>query len=125
MSAPDANEIRKIERRMKEAASNLHKMESDIATALTVLGYDSDRRKNLLARHMAKPLADGESAAAAETIARSNADYDREFQVLLSQYELAQTTKKKYEAEHISWDTARSLLARQRATIETLPGTEE
>ena len=41
---------------------------------------------------------------------------DEEFQNLLGQYELAQATLKKFKNLETSWETARSLLARQRIT---------
>lgn len=124
MSAPDHSDIAKIERRMKEAARYLHDRTGEIATAITVLDYDSDRRKNLLARYAVKHIREGESAAAAETLARADAGYDAEYQQLFGQYEMAVRTRKDYEAEHVSWETARSLLARQRVTLSTLPETE-
>jgi hypothetical protein len=125
MSAPDHDTVREIERRFKKAARRLHELEGDVATAITVIDYDKDRRKALLARYAKKHIDAGESAAAAETLARADKTYDEEFQQLFSQYELAQRVRKEYENEHISWETGRSLLARQRETMRTLPGTEE
>lgn len=125
MSAPDAENIRKIEKRLKQAATNLHAMEDEVATALTVIEYDSDRRKNLLAEFSAPLIKEGESAAAAEVQARANKDYQERFQKLFGQYEMAQKARKAHDDEKISWESARSLLARQRETIKTLPGTED
>jgi hypothetical protein len=125
MSAPDHETVKDIERRFKKASRRMHELEGDVATAITVIDYDKDRRKALLARYAKKHIDAGESAAAAETLARADKAYDEEFQQLFSQYELAQRIRKDYETTHISWETGRSLLARQRETIRTLPGTEE
>jgi hypothetical protein len=125
MSTPDHDTVKAIETRFKKAARRLHELEGDVATAITVIDYDKDRRKALLARYAKNHIDAGDSAAAAETLARADKAYDEEFQQLFSQYELAQRVRKEYENEHISWETGRSLLARQRETIRTLPGTEE
>lgn len=124
MPAPDHSDIARIEKRMKDAARRLHTLAAELGMAMTILEYDSDRRKNLVARYAAKHIKEGESSAAAETLARSDPAYDVELNALLSQYQMAQTTRKEYETEQISWETARSLLARQRETLRTLPETE-
>jgi hypothetical protein len=109
---------------MKEAARKLHAMSSNLGMALTVIEFNSERRKALLARFAAPHLRSGESSVSAETLARSESGYDIEFQQLFGQYQEAVTQVKEYEIEKISWDTARSLLARQRETLKTLPETE-
>jgi hypothetical protein len=121
---PDHSDIARIEERMKKAAKHLHLLASEVGMAITIIDYDSDRRKNLIARYAAKHIKDGQSSVAAETLARSDPTYDMELNSLLSQYQDAQTTKKEFETEQISWETARSLLARQRETLRTLPDTE-
>jgi hypothetical protein len=110
---------------MKSAAHNLHGMAEESGMARTIVEYDSDRRKNCLARHALKHIKAGESAAAADTLARSDPAYDAELQGFFDQFSQAQATLKKEEAEKCSWETARSLLARMRETIKTLPGTED
>jgi hypothetical protein len=121
---PDHSDIRRIEERMKTAAKRLHTLAPELAMAITIVDYDSDRRKALLARYSSKHLAEGESATAAEIIARADPAYDVELNALFSQYQMAQATRKEFEVEQISWETARSLLARQRETLRTLPDTE-
>ncbi len=121
---PDHSDIYKVEKRMKEAAKKLHSMAGEMGMAVTIIDLDSDRRKALLSRFAAEHLKAGESASAADTLARADPAYDKEFQALFGQYQDAQTTKHEYEIEKISWETARSLLARQRETLKTLPETE-
>lgn len=121
---PDHSDIARIEERMKKAAKRLHTLAPEVGMAITVIDYDSDRRKNLLARYAAKHIKDGQSSAAADTLARADPSYDVELNALLGQYQIAQSTRKEYEVEQTSWETARSLLARQRETLRTLPDTE-
>ena len=121
---PDHSDIYKVEKRMKEAAKKLHSMSGNMGMAITIIDLDSDRRKALLARFAAPHLKSGESAAAADTLARADASYDTEFKALFGQYQDAQTQRHEFEVEKISWETCRSLLARQRETLKTLPETE-
>lgn len=122
MPAPDHSDIRKIEERMKKAAKRLHAMAGEVGMAVTICDYDGDRRKSLLARYAVKHIREGESAAAADTLARADESYQKELQGLADNYEQAQATKKEYENEQTSWETARSLLARARETLRTLEG---
>jgi hypothetical protein len=124
MSAPDHSEIATIEERMKTAAKRLHTFAPQVAQAVTIIDYDSDRRKSLLARYAVRHIKDGESAAAADTLARASDAYKAELDALGSIYEQANVTMREWDAEKCSWETARSLLARQRETIRTLPETE-
>lgn len=121
MSAPDHEEIHRVEKRFKLAARKMHELEGEMGMALTILEYDSDRRKALVARYAVKHIKHGESASAADTLARADPLYEAEFKTMAEVYEQAQLTKKMYENEEKSWETARSLLARQRETLRTLP----
>lgn len=123
MSA-DHSDIAEIERRMKEASKKMRQMASEVGMAITVIDYDSQRREDTRARYAVKYIKAGESAAAAEVLARAEPAYDEEIKALMSQKQLAESTKKEYETTHTSWETARSLLARQRETLKTLPETE-
>ncbi len=125
MSAPDHSDIVSIERRMKDAARKLHGMSQNLGMAITIIDFASERRKGLLAEFTAPHIKSGESYAAAETLARADKSYDIRLQTLLGQYQDAQVQVKEFEIEKISWETARSLLARARVTMQTLPGTED
>lgn len=110
---------------MKEACRKMHDMTPDLALALTIIERDSDNRKNVLARHQVKHIKAGESATASEVMARADAEYDKEFRGYSDTYEMAIKRKLEYENEKTSWETCRSILARQREMIKTLPGTED
>ena len=96
-------------------------MVSDVATARTVIAFDKDRRRSLLARYAAKHLSDGQSASASDQFARADKSYDAEFQSLLSQFELANLTLTKFEVERLSWETCRSLLSFEKQLLDQLP----
>ena len=124
MSAPDHSDIAMIEKRFKEAARKMHSMMGDVGSSITIIDYDGDRRKSLLSTYAVKHIAAGESAAAADTLARADEAYRKELASQSDAYETAQIKRKEYENEYLSWETARSLLARQRETLKTLPETE-
>lgn len=125
MNGPDHSDQRKIEERLKKACRNLHLLGPEIGKAKQIIDYDSDRRKNLLARYTVRHLKNGESAAAAEVYARADEAYQAEFKSYEEISETAHTTRAKYDAEFCSFDAARSLLAIQRETLRTLPETEQ
>jgi hypothetical protein len=121
---PDHSDITDIEKRMKGASKRMREMSSEVGMADTILRYDSDRRSGLLARYASVHLKAGESATAAETLARADGSHDKELQLLMSQYQDARVKVREFECERITWETSRSLLARQRETLRTLPETE-
>lgn len=124
MSAPDYHEVIAIEKRMKEAARKLHDMESEMAMALVVIARDKDNMKGCLARYQIKHVKAGESAASSEILARADPEYEKEVKGYNDVLTIAVQTKLAYENEKTSWETARSLLARQRVTMDTIPETE-
>ena len=56
MPTPDHSDITSIEKRMKGAARKLHDMSGNLGMALTVMEFNSERRKALLARFAAPHL---------------------------------------------------------------------
>jgi hypothetical protein len=124
MSGPDHSEIYTIEKRMKTACKRLHDMASEVGMAITIRDYDKDRRRNLLASYALSYIKDGESVSASQLKARANEAYQQAFNGYYETYQQALTTIKIWEAEFAAYDAARSLLARQRETLRTLPETE-
>jgi hypothetical protein len=124
MSAPDYSEIIAIEKRMKTAAQKRHKMAAEVGMAIALKDFIKERKESLLARYAVVHIKADESSAAADTLAKSDPDYIRELNALADVYAQARTVIKEDEAEICSWETARSLLARQRETLNTLPETE-
>src|SRR6266496_1912620 len=98
MSAPDHSEVSKIEWRLKSCSKRLHDLAPMVGAAKQVREFNTDRRKNLLARHSIKPLKSGASYAAAETEGRADPVYVVELEKLAEQYEEAEKTIATWDA---------------------------
>jgi hypothetical protein len=119
MSA-DSSEIATLEARLKSCAKKLHLLAVPLGHAKQVRTFDSDRRKNLLARYMVKHLQAGESATAAEAYARADESYQRELGLLADDLRASEAAIAEWDAEMCSWDSARSLLSMQKEVIKQI-----
>jgi hypothetical protein len=119
---PDSSEIEKIEERMKDATRKLHQLVPLIGAAETVIEFNSDQRKNLLAKHQRRYIERGEGAANSEALGRSDPLYLEDIKPLEASHTEAQRIKYEWKATMCSYEAARSLLARQRETLKTLEG---
>jgi two-component SAPR family response regulator len=115
-----------IQKRLKAASAELNSpaMISLYAQARQVISYDSDRRKNLLAKYTVKYLKEGESATAAEAKARADTAYQAEFQTQAEELQTAEGVIAKRRGVETSWESARSLLSFQREGFKHMPETE-
>jgi hypothetical protein len=115
-----------IQKRLKAASGELNNPASIslYAQARQVISYDSDRRKNLLAKYTVKYLKEGESATAAEAKARADASYQEEFQTQAEELQTAESVIAKRRGTETSWESARSLLSFQREGFKHMPETE-
>ena len=107
----DAHAIMEIQQRMESARVYLRDNSDKVGEAHQVKEYDSDRRKQLLARQAKPFIANGDANAVAETKARSCDTYAIELDKLADQYSAAVATIKKYDAAEISFKSAQSLLS--------------
>lgn len=125
MSA-DYSDVLAIKKRLRSAAKELNSPASIslYAQARQVISYDSERRKNLLAKYTVKHLGK-ESATAAEALARADAAYQAEFEAEAEELKTAEGLIAKRRAVETSWETARSLLSFQREGFKHLPETEQ
>jgi predicted transcriptional regulator len=125
MSA-DHSDVIAIQKRLKSASAELNNpgMISLYAQARQTLSYDSDRRKNLLAKYMVKYLKE-ESAAAAEAMARSDEAYRAELDTQADELKTAEGVIAKRRAVETSWESARSLLSFEKQMVNSMPDTEE
>lgn len=114
----DAHDILELERRMTQAAEELHRNCSAVAMSRQVLEFVSDQRKNTLAKYAAPLLKAGESAAAADTLARSESGYLSEFKDLQEQVTKAYGHIAKWDALHCKFEAARSALSLARTQIQ-------
>jgi hypothetical protein len=122
----DHSDVIAIQKRLKSASAELNNPASISLYALArqTCSYDSDRRKNLLAKYMVKYLKE-ESAAAAEAMARSDEAYRAELDTQADELKTAEGVIAKRRAVETSWESARSLLSFQREGFKHLPeGTE-
>lgn len=119
MSA-DHSDSNAIAQRMKDSCRKLHTLAISVGSARTVREFSTDRRKNLLAKYVAKALKDGESATAAETIGRANVTYQEELEILQEQHQAAETTIAKFAAEQCSFEATRSLLSFEKQSMRDL-----
>lgn len=116
----DYSESEQVAKRMKDSTRKLHQLAVQVGSAKQVREYDSDRRKNLLAKYVVKALKDGQSATAAETIGRSDPTYQEELRALSSQFQDAETVIAQFQAEQASFDAARSLLSFSKENLRQL-----
>src|SRR5712691_9346784 len=120
MSLADHSVAFSIEKRLKEASREINLLAPAFGQAKQVIEYDSDRRKNLLAKYGRSYLKAGESAIASEVMARSEAEYLCELDSLATELDAAYGTVAKWDALHCSFESARSLLALTREQLKTM-----
>src|SRR4029450_244399 len=121
MSLADHSVAYSVEKRLKSASNEINNLAPMFGQAKQVIDYDSDRRKNLLAKYARVHLKAGESASAADTLARSDPEYQRELQVQSQELQTAYGITGKWDALHVRWETGRSLLALTREQLKTMP----
>lgn len=118
----DHTEALKIAERMKKCTKRLHQLASAIGSAKQVREFSSEMRRAALSAEVVKALKAGESATAAEHIARASEPYNQKLAILAQQYESAESTIAEYQAEQASFDAARSLMSFNRETLRQLDG---
>jgi len=105
-----ADDLIQISLRLDETVNELTKMVNAVATAKQVREYNSELRKDLLARHVAPLLADN-SATAAETLARASESYQKERAKLQDMFERAEQHLTRYDVLYAKLDATRSILS--------------
>lgn len=118
----DSSVIATIEQRMKDCTRRLHALAPMVGSAKQVREWSADMRKMALSIEMAKHLKSGESAAAAECLARASDAYAGQMATLATQYAEAEKTLAQWTAEQASFDACRSLLSMQKETMRQLEG---
>lgn len=122
MSEPDATQIEKTEEKMVNAVKKLREISPLVGAAKAIINFDSERRKNALAKAQMTYILRGESVAGSEACARNNVEYLETINNLKEQFTEAERQILEYDVTRISWETARSLLAQQRESMKTLGG---
>lgn len=112
----DPHDLYKLSRDLENFSLQLEAIGPEVAKAKVVRDYDSDRRKNLLAEFVS-PLLANTSATAAESVARSDAEYQRRFKELSLQLNAAYATIARESGLHARFEAARSILSCQKAAM--------
>ncbi len=118
----DNHDIIQVETRLKDATRRLHQLSASVGASKQIRQYDTDRRKNLLAKYVVRALKEGHSATAAEAYGRSDEAYQTELEGLSKQYEGAERCIAEWDSEYASFEAARSLLSIARETLKILDG---
>ncbi len=118
----DNYDISQVETRLKDATRRLHQLSASVGASKQIRQYDTDRRKNLLAKYVVRALKEGHSATAAEAYGRSDEAYQAELEGLSKQYEGAERTIAEWDSEYASFEAARSLLSMAKESMRVLEG---
>ncbi len=118
----DNHDISQVETRLKDATRRLHQLSASVGASKQIRQYDTDRRKNLLAKYVVRALKEGHSATAAEAYGRSDEAYQTELEGLSKQYEGAEKVIAEWDAEQASFEAARSLLSMAKESMKVLEG---
>jgi hypothetical protein len=116
----DNDEINVVKRRLEEARNTLHRLAPLVGAAKQVREYDSDRRKNVLAKYIVPFLKTEKGVAASEAYARANDSFQAEIEALAAQREASEKTIAQYEAAFASFEAARSLLSMEKETLRAI-----
>ena len=119
---PDFHDTAKVEKRLRDATNRLHAMVNDVALARQIKEFSSDQRKTILARYVAPLLAAGQSAVAAEAMARASDEYRAEAEIHAKQYQHAEKVIATWYAVNATWEAARSLFSMSKETMKQLNG---
>ena len=121
MSEHDHTQSLEIAARLRDAVQSLHDMAESVGTARQVKEFAAERRKNLLARYIAKTLSNIPMSTR-EVIARNDSDYLKEFEEQAEQSKNAEQAIAKFQAEQCRYEAARSLLSFSRIAFDVLQG---
>ncbi len=118
----DNHDISEVEQRLRSCSKRLHQLSASVGASKQIRQYDTDRRKNLLAKYVVRALKEGHSATAADAYGRSDEAYQAELAVMSREYEASEKTLAEWEAEQCSFEAARSLLSMMKESLKVLEG---
>lgn len=111
----DSSDLYKLSRDCENIAIQIEQLADSLAKARVVKEYDGDRRKNLLAQFANAVV--GESATKAETMARSNPEFEKAFKALSQELMSAHVVIAKHGGLQARLEAACSVLAVARAQM--------
>lgn len=115
----DHTQSLEVAAKLRDSVQNLHNMAHDVAAARQIKEFSSERRKNLLAKYMARREG---SQGIRETMARNDSDYSEEFETLAKQELEAEKIVARWQAEQCRYEAARSLLSFTKGLKNDLMG---
>ncbi len=118
----DHNDLLKIEGRLKQASHALNEIAPEVAKARQVKEYNSEMRRNALAKHMKEWIMADMPSTKAESMARAKPEYLSEIAVLAEQLMEAEQIISKHQALMTSWETGRSLLSFSKESLRKFQG---
>jgi len=116
----DYSEKVEVEKRLRNSIRQIHNLTVHVGHAKQVREYDTDRRKNLLAKYVVPLLKAGERSTASEMHARANPAYQSELEALATQYEASEKTIAEWSSAMATYEAARSLLSMAKETLKTI-----
>ncbi len=118
----DNHDISEVEQRLRSCSKRLHQLAPQVGAAKQIRQYDTDRRKNLLAKYVVRALKEGHSATAAEAYGRSDEGYQVALETMSREHEASEKVLAEWEAEQCSFEAARSLLSMMKESLKVLDG---
>jgi hypothetical protein len=118
----DHTESLEIAGRLRDTVQYLHDIADKVGEARQVKEFASDRRKNLLAKHMKLVEGANISMGYREMIARQSEDFQAGMKELEEQQLTSERVLAKYEAAKVRADAARSMLSFSKIVMDTLQG---
>jgi len=112
----DHNDLSALAERLLRVSQELSDMSDDVANSKVVKEAHSDRAKLVLAKAMRQDLKDGDSAAKAESLARSSDAYEKGLTELHDELIVAEKALATHEAKRIEWESVRSCLSTLKTT---------
>lgn len=114
----DAHDVIELEQKLVLAVRGLEGMTDIVGVSRQVKEYNSDQRKNLLARYKIKYRKDCESDSGQETLARADDQYQTELNQLADQYGNAEKHIAKWDAMHARLDALRTAISLAKVQLD-------
>lgn len=111
-----------IAEELREAVDMLQNLSEKVGEARQVKEFSSERRKNILAKHMAPYLAQGDSVAKAEYFARTSEHFLADMEKLERDHLLAESAIASFDVAKCRYEARRSLLSHSRHIQDELQG---
>ena len=113
----DSDTILKAQKQMQRCAKEIEAMANDMADAMTVREFNSDRLKRAFSASVVEFLDAGDSGVAAEHKSRASKTYGAHLADLQEQYKAAMRVIETYQGKQVMFSSAQSILAVERQKL--------